>query len=136
MIILAQRCSDKKKTVCESVSYFIANAFILRLLQTTQVLIKFNYFIFSKCLCFIVESRLWAFQINMRLITDILKQPIYDPGAQNQSYRSIFGNWDLYITWKLNKWSFHWCMVCYDRTIFVNLESEGAKKSKYWENHL
>ncbi len=24
----------------------------------------------------------------------------------------------------------------YDRTIFVNLESEGAKKSKYWENHL
>ncbi len=25
---------------------------------------------------------------------------------------------------------------CYDRTIFVNLESEGAKKSKYWENHL
>ncbi len=29
-----------------------------------------------------------------------------------------------------------WCMVCYDRTIFVNLESEGAKKSKYWENHL
>ncbi len=25
-------------------------------------------------------------------------------------------------------------MVCYDRTIFENLESEGAKKSKYWEN--
>ncbi len=24
-------------------------------------------------------------------------------------------------------------MVCYDRTIFENLESEGAKKSKYWE---
>ncbi len=23
------------------------------------------------------------------------------------------------------------CMVCYDRTIFVNLESEDAKKSKY-----
>ncbi len=21
----------------------------------------------------------------------------------------------------------NWCMVCYDRTIFVNLESEGAK---------
>ncbi len=27
-------------------------------------------------------------------------------------------------------------MVCYDKTIFVNLESDGAKKSKYWENHL
>ncbi len=27
-------------------------------------------------------------------------------------------------------------MVCYDRIIFVNLESEGAKKSKYWENHF
>ncbi len=26
-------------------------------------------------------------------------------------------------------------MVCYDRTIFENLESEGAKKSKYGENH-
>ncbi len=24
-------------------------------------------------------------------------------------------------------------MVCYDRTIFEILESEGAKKSKYWE---
>ncbi len=36
----------------------------------------------------------------------------------------------------VNKSSFHWCMVCYDRTIFENLESEGAKKSKYWENHL
>ncbi len=42
-------------------------------------------------------------------------------------------NWDLYI---INKSAFHWCMVCYDRTIFENLESEGAKKSKYWENHL
>ncbi len=24
-------------------------------------------------------------------------------------------------------------MVCYDRTIFENLEYEGAKKSKYWK---
>ncbi len=29
-----------------------------------------------------------------------------------------------------------WCMVCYDRTMFEYLESEGAKKSKYWENNL
>ncbi len=28
------------------------------------------------------------------------------------------------------------CMVCYDRTIFENLEFEDAKKSKYWENRL
>ncbi len=27
-------------------------------------------------------------------------------------------------------------MVCYDWTIFVNLESEGAKKSEYWENNF
>ncbi len=52
------------------------------------------------------------------------------------SWGSIIQNWDLYIIWKLNKSYFHWCMVCYDRTIFVNLESEGAKKSKFWENHL
>ncbi len=56
---------------------------------------------------------------------------------------------DLYVTWTTKPVitvsfmkGFHWCMVCYDRTIFVwdttilNLESEGAKKSKYWENHL
>ncbi len=30
----------------------------------------------------------------------------------------FFRNWDLYMIWKLNKLSFHWCMVCYDRTIF------------------
>ncbi len=26
---------------------------------------------------------------------------------------------------------FYNCFVCYDRTIFENLESEGVKKSKY-----
>ncbi len=52
---------------------------------------------------------------------------VCDPGAQNQSWVQ-FSN-----SWKLNKSSFHWCMVW---TIFVNLESEGAKKTKYWENHL
>ncbi len=44
-----------------------------------------------------------------------------DPGPQNQSHsqESVFRNWDLYIIWKLNKQSLHWCMVCYDRTRFV-----------------
>ncbi len=45
----------------------------------------------------------------------------------------IRSSWDLYIIRTLNKSSLHWCMVW---TIFVNLESEGAKKYKYWENHL
>ncbi len=35
-------------------------------------------------------------------------------------------HWELCIIWKLNKSYFHWCTVCYDWTIFVNLESEGA----------
>ncbi len=52
---------------------------------------------------------------------------------QNQAQVSFV---NVCIIWKMNKSYFHWCMVCYDRTIFVNLESEGAKKSKYWENHL
>ncbi len=44
--------------------------------------------------------------------------------------------WDLYlyIIWKLNKLYFHWCMVCYDRTIFG--WDTTIWKSKYWENHL
>ncbi len=43
---------------------------------------------------------------------------IWDPGPQNQSYMSIFLNWDFYNIRKLNKYDFHWCMVCYGRTIF------------------
>ncbi len=34
-------------------------------------------------------------------------------------------------TWKLNTYAFHWCVVCYDRTIFGRdttiWKSEGAK---------
>ncbi len=30
----------------------------------------------------------------------------------------FFLNWDLNIIWKLNKYTFHWCMGCYDRAIF------------------
>ncbi len=32
------------------------------------------------------------------------------------SHRGLF--YYYCISWKLNKSSFHWCMVCYDRTIF------------------
>ncbi len=38
------------------------------------------------------------------------------PWTTKPVIRSIFWNWDLYIIWKLNKYAFHWCMVCLDRT--------------------
>ncbi len=38
---------------------------------------------------------------------------------KKQSWGSFLWNWDVYITWKLNKYTLHWCMVCYDWTIFV-----------------
>ncbi len=52
----------------------------------------------------------------------------------------FFKNWDLYIIW-INKLSIDVWFVMIGQylaeiQLFENLESEGAKKSKYWENHL
>ncbi len=53
-----------------------------------------------------------------------------------------FWNWDLYIIWKLNNklsidvWFARIEQYLAEIHLFENLESEGAKKSKYWENRL
>ncbi len=53
----------------------------------------------------------WSFRNDYIILT-------CDPGPQNKSQGPIFRKWDSYIIWNLNKQAFHWCMVCYDRTIF------------------
>ncbi len=53
-----------------------------------------------------------------------------DPGPQT-SHKGQFYEILIYASSeKLNKWAFHWCMVCYDRTIFENLESERVQKNQ------
>ncbi len=49
-----------------------------------------------------------------------------------------FRNWDLYIIWKLSVDVLFvriWQNLA-EIQLFENLESEGAKNSKYWENRL
>ncbi len=77
----------------------------------------------------------WSFRNDYIILT-------CDPGPQNKSKGPIFRKWDSYIIWNLNKQAFHWCMVCYDRTIFgrdttiLQFVIWGCKKkTKYWENH-
>ncbi len=50
----------------------------------------------------------------------------------------MFQNWDLHIVWKLSidLWFVMIEQYLAEIQLFDNLQSEGAKNSKYWENHL
>ncbi len=57
---------------------------------------------------------------------------------QNQSYGCIVWNWDLYISWINNISIDVWFVMIgqYLRYNYLKIWNQGAKKSKYWENHL
>ncbi len=63
-----------------------------------------------------------------------------DPGPQNKGTFFEIKIYTLYESW-INKLSIDVWFVMIGQylaeiQLFENLESEGAKKSKYWENHL
>ncbi len=60
---------------------------------------------------------------------------IDDPGPQNQSQGSILNsNWINNLS--IDVWVVMIGQYLAEIQLFENLESEGAKKSKYWENVL
>ncbi len=70
-----------------------------------------------------ISSTLKQCDQYMQIQPNVWLQITRDPGPQNQSKVSIFTIWDLYNTLPID-------VFCYDRTIFLNLESEDAKKKK------
>ncbi len=58
---------------------------------------------------------------------------------QNQSYWEIemYASYEIWINkLSIDVWFVMIGQYLAEIQLFVNLESEGAKKSKYWENHL
>ncbi len=74
-------------------------------------------------------------QGHFYLYSTLLKQHKFDTGAQN--HWSKFFETEIYTS--SESWINKLVMIgqyLAEIQLFENLESEGAKKSKYWENHL
>ncbi len=66
-------------------------------------------------------------------VTQTYQCATYDPGSQNQSFLII---WKPINYLYIDVWFVMIGQYLAEIQLFENLESEGAKKSKYWENRL